>query len=73
MKTGKFSDILPFRQNPKIREKRGPQKILLYFWGKAHTSKRVSVIAPDNVISKAKCATRTLGFFRTCREKHNLI
>ena len=25
---------------------------------KAHTSKRVSVIAPDNVISKAKCATR---------------
>ena len=23
----------------------------------AHTSKRVSVIAPDNVISKTKCAT----------------
>ena len=26
--------------------------------GKRHTSKRVSVIACDNVISKAKCATR---------------
>ena len=73
MKTGKFSDILPFRQNPKIREKRDPERYFCTFGEKAHTSKRVSVIAPDNVISKAKCATRTLGIFRTCREKHNLI
>ena len=35
----------------------GPQKILCTFGEKAHTSKRVSIIAPDNVISKAKCAT----------------
>ena len=36
---------------------RGPQKILLYLRGeKALTSKRVSVIAGDNAISKAQCA-----------------
>ena len=32
-----------------------PRKILLYLRGeKEHTSKRVSIIAPDNAISKAK-------------------
>ena len=40
---------------------------------KAHTSKRVSVIACDNVISKAKLCDAYTGIFRTCREKHNLI
>ena len=38
---------------------RGPRGILCTRGEKAHTSKRVSVIAPDNVISKEKCATRT--------------
>ena len=34
-----------------------PRKILLYLRGeKAHTSKRVSIIAHDNAISKAQCA-----------------
>ena len=34
-----------------------PRKIHLYLRGeKAHTSKRVSIIAPDNAISKAQCA-----------------
>ena len=36
---------------------RGPRGILCTRGEKAHTSKRVSVIACDNVISKAKCAT----------------
>ena len=36
---------------------RGPRGILCTRGEKAHTSKRVSVIAPDNVISKAQCAT----------------
>ena len=34
---------------------------------KEHTSKRVSVIACDNVISKAKCATRGRGFAHSCK------
>ncbi len=40
------------------RSKRGPQKILCTFGEKEHTSKRASIIASDNVTSKAKCATR---------------
>ena len=36
---------------------RGPRGILCTRGEKAHTSKRVSVIACDNVISKAQCAT----------------
>ena len=51
----------------------GPRGILCTRGEKAHTSKRVSIIACNNVISKAKCAPRTLGFFRTRRENHNLI
>ena len=35
---------------------RGPRGILCTRGEKAHTSKRVSIIAPDNVISKAQCA-----------------
>ena len=34
----------------------GPQKILCTFGEKAHTNKRVSVIACDNSISKVQCA-----------------
>jgi len=36
---------------------RGPQKILCTFGEKEHTNKRVSIIACNNVISKAQCAT----------------
>lgn len=35
---------------------RGPRGILCTRREKAHTSKRESIIAPDNVISKAQCA-----------------
>ena len=38
---------------------RGPRGILCTRGEKKHTSKRVSVIVPDNAISKTKCATRT--------------
>ena len=57
----------------------GPQKILCTFVEKAQTRKRVSVIVPDNVISKAQFAPhRPEGtphyktharYFRTCVEK----
>ena len=33
------------------------RSFLRYFGEKEHTSKRVSIIAPDNAISKAQCAT----------------
>lgn len=39
------------------RSYRGPHGILSTRGEKEHTSKRVSVIATDNVISKTKCAT----------------
>ena len=45
-----FNDSAP-------RQIRGPQKILCTFGEKEHTSKRVSIIACNNVISKAQCAT----------------
>ena len=38
---------------------RGPRGILCTRGEKEHTSKRVSIIACNNVISKAQCATRT--------------
>ncbi len=41
---------------------RGPRGILCTRGEKEHTSKRVSIIAPDNVISKTKCATCARGF-----------
>ena len=37
---------------------RGPRGILCTRGEKAHTSKRVSIIACNNVISKEKCAPR---------------
>ncbi len=37
---------------------RGPRGILCTRGEKAHTSKRVSIAASDNAISKAKCATQ---------------
>ena len=39
-------------------EKRGPHGILCTRGEKAHTSIRVSIIAPDNAISKVQCAPR---------------
>ena len=60
-------------------EIRGPRGILCTRGEKAHTSKRVSIVAPDKVISKVQCAThRPEGtphyktharYFRTCVEK----
>ena len=49
-KSHQNSDFLGFR---------GPRGILCTRGEKEHTSKRVSVIVPDNAISKTKCATRT--------------
>ena len=46
-------------QNSDFLGFRGPRGILCTRGEKEHTSKRVSVIACDNVISKEKCATRT--------------
>ena len=37
----------------------GSPQDTVYRGEKEHTSKRVSVIVPDNAISKTKCATRT--------------
>ena len=58
---------------------RGPRGILCTRGEKAHTNKRVSIIACNNVISKVQCAThrpeRTphykthARYFRTCVEK----
>ena len=46
---------------------RGPRGILCTRGEKEHTSKRVSIIAPDNAISEAKCATCTRLRRRTLR------
>ena len=40
---------------------RGPSGILCTRGEKAHTSIRVSIIAPDNAISKAQCAPKNIG------------
>ena len=48
-----------FRRNLKIRGNWGPRGILCTRGEKEHTSKRVSVIVRDNVISKAQCATHS--------------
>ena len=49
------------------RSYRGPRGILCTRGEKEHTSKRVSIIACDNVISKAKCATCGRGFAHSCK------
>ena len=72
LKTPKFSDLLSFFGNPKI-VKLGPRGILCTRGEKAHTSKRVSVIARDNAILKEKCATCTLGFSEPQKKRQNLI
>ena len=59
----------PFRRKLKIRGKWGPHGILCTRGEKAHTSIRVSIIACNNVISKAKRAPRTLEFSEP-RKKH---
>ena len=41
---------------------RGPRGILCTRGEKEHTSKRVSIIAPDNAILKEKCATCARGY-----------
>ena len=41
---------------------RGPRGILCTRGEKEHTSKRVSIIARNNVISKTKCATCARGY-----------
>ena len=60
---------MSFSKNLKIRGKWGPRGILCTRGEKEHASKRVSVIVRDNVISKAKRATRTLEFSEP-RKKH---
>ena len=60
------------------RKNGGPRGILCTRGEKAHTSKRVSIIAPDNAISKVQCATHLpeglpykthARYFCTCVEK----
>ena len=41
---------------------RGPRGILCTRGEKEHTNKRMSIIAPDNAISKAQCATCARGY-----------
>ena len=55
-----------FRRNLKIRGNWGPRGILCTRGEKAHTSKRVSIIATDNVISKAQCATHYRFLMLVC-------
>ena len=45
------------RRRSFMRYSGGPKRYFCTFGEKAHTSKRVSIIAPDNAISKAQCAT----------------
>ena len=60
---------------------RGPRGKLCTRGEKAHTSKRVSIIAPDNAISKVQCATCNVPkahiapkVHRFCqRQKHRII
>ena len=57
-KTSQNKDLSQCDSDSALSQIRGPQKILCTFGEKEHTSKRVSVIACDNVISKVQCATR---------------
>ena len=54
------------------RSYRGPRGILSTRGEKAHTSKRVSVIACDNEIQKRSCATRTQGFSEPAKNHHGV-
>ena len=51
----------------------GPRGILCTRGEKAHTSKRVSIIACNNVISKVQCAPRTLGFSEPRKKRQKSI
>ena len=51
---------------------RGPRGILCTRGEKAHTSKSVSVIACDNVISKVQSAPRTQGFSEPAKNHHGV-
>ena len=43
-----------WHQNSDFLWEGDPKRYFRTFWEKEHTSKRVSIIAPDNAISKAK-------------------
>ena len=59
-----LSGFLLLRKSDSRAIKHGdPKRYFCTFGEKEHTSKRVSIIACNNVISKTKCATRT----RLCR------
>ena len=45
------------RRRSFLRYSGNPKRYFCTFGEKEHTSKRVSIIAPDNAISKAQCAT----------------
>ena len=47
------------RRRSLLRYSGDPKRYFCTFGEKEHTSKRVSIIAPDNAISKAQCATFT--------------
>ena len=51
----------------KTKQSGDPKRYFRTFGEKEHTSKRVSIIAPDNAISEAKCATCTRLRRRTLR------
>ena len=52
---------------------RGPRGILCTRGEKEHTSKRVSIIVPDNAISKVKCATRVRLVDNLRNNKYNIL
>ena len=55
LRTTKYAPSQKPAKNPK--NKWGPRGILCTRGGKEHTSKRVSIVAYENAISKVKCAT----------------
>ena len=67
-KTRRFSRVFcRQKRDSRAINYRGPRGILCTRGEKEHTSKRVSIIAPDNAISEAKCATCTRQRRRTLR------
>ena len=55
-----LSGFLLLRKSDSCAIKYGdPKRYFCTFGEKEHTSKRVSIIVPDNAILKEKCATRT--------------
>ena len=50
-----------------------PKRYFRTFGEKEHTSKRVSIIVPDNAISKVKCATRVRLVDNLRNNKYNIL